>query len=168
MTPMEEGALWIPIARHLPLHISRLGQVSCMLVENRKFAQDMAQVFKGRADRPPGMVTIPSRDGSTPIMVAAYGQVEVAELEEIALEAIERDARAVARTGHALDLEEERQLRGYGPSETADVRIREGMSTRARILRANWRSAGREPFGSIAANRVRHTTMPAKPWAGDR
>jgi len=146
MLPSEQGALWLPVAKHLPLHISRLGQVSTMLVENKKMVQDMAALFGGRAARPQGFMTIPSADGTTPIMVAGLGQCEAAELEDIALEAIEKDAARVAKGLPAVDFEAEREQRGVPPKETFATRYREYLQERADYGRRNIRTALTTPY----------------------
>jgi hypothetical protein len=147
-TPVDErNALWLPIAKQMPLHISRLGKMSTMLVENKKLAQDMAAMFGGRAAKPQGIVTMPSADGTTPIMIAGMGQCEAAELEDIALEALEKDAEQIKKTGTAVDFAAERERRGYAPVETFDTRYREYLAERAEYGRRNLRTAITTPYG---------------------
>ena len=147
MNPIEQGALWLPIQQTLPLHIVRLGrQPETVLVQNQKFVKEMSAVFGGRASKPSGFVTMPSADGQTPIMVAGMGMVETAELEDIALEALEKDAAQVKRTGTSIDFAAERERRGAPPVETFDARYREYLQERADWGRRNIRTGLTTPY----------------------
>ena len=145
-TAQEQGALWVPIARQLPLHLVKLGQMSTMMIENKKFVADMAEVFGGRAAKPAGVMTIPSIDNTTPIMVAGLGGTEVAELEDIALEAMEKDEEQYRKTHSAIDHAAERERRGAPTAESFDTRFREAMQARADHGRRNIRTALTTPY----------------------
>lgn len=146
----EEGSLWLPFERHLPLHICRLGQMSTMIVENKKLAQEMAHIWGGRAAKPQGVMTIPSADNTTPIMIAGLGHCEVAELEDIALEAIEKDAAQIMQNGGAVDFAAERERRGLPSRESFDQRFRDAMQARADYGRANMRTALTTPMEKMS------------------
>ena len=147
MTPMEAGALWLPIEQNMPLHIVRLGrQPETIFVQNQKFVRELSAAFGGRASRPEGMVTMPSADGRTPIMIAGMGGVEAAELEDIALEALEKDAAQVKKTGGAIDFAAERERRGAAPVETFDTRYREYLQERGDWGRRNIRTSLTTPY----------------------
>ena len=142
----ERGALWVPVATVMPLHISRLGKMSTMMVENKKIAQDLSYRLGGRAQKPPGIVTMPAADGQTPIMIAGLGECEAAEMEDIALEALEKSEEQMQKTGASIDFASERERRGYEPVETFDTRYREYLHERAEYGKRNIRTALTQPF----------------------
>jgi len=154
MDPAEEGLL-IPIAQVMPLYISRLGQqTDTLLIENKKFVQDLARFFDGqRAAKPEGMVTIPAADGSTPIMIAGMGQCEAAEMEDIALEAIEKAEAQTKKTGAAIDFAAERERRGAASAESFSDRVKEYFQARADQGRRNFRTGANTPMAELGLTR---------------
>ena len=164
MRASEQGAIWIPIEKYMPLVLSHRGQLTQMLVENRKAAGDLAQVFGGRAAKPNGVLQIPSADGTTPIMIAGLGECEVAEMEEIAIKAYEDSVDQVKKTGATIDFDAERERAGMPPAETFDTRVREYMQDRADAGRRNFRSGLHTPISILRGQTMQ--TMPEKKWDG--
>ena len=146
-TAAEQGGLYIPIAQVMPLHIQRLGETSTMLIRNRAYVDAMSQVFGGRSAKPQGIVAMPAADGETPILVAGLGECEVAEMEDILTEALEKTEAQVKKTGTAIDFESERAARGAPSAETFDQRLREYMQARVDYGKQNIRTALTTPFG---------------------
>ena len=167
-TKAEQGAIWVPIEQYMPLILSQRGQLQQMLIQNRKAAADLSQIFGGRAAKPNGMLQIPAADGVTPIMIPAMGEAEVAQIEELALRAYEETQEQVKKTGTAIDFDAERERAGLPPAETFDTRVREHMQARADAGRRNFRSAAGTPLSKLQLTRGQtQQVMPAKPWEPD-
>jgi hypothetical protein len=65
------------------------------------------------------------------------GECEIAELEDIALEAYEKAARTLARCGTTIDFAEERDKRGLPPVEKFDELYRQALEDRIHNQKTN-------------------------------
>jgi hypothetical protein len=69
-------------------------------------------------------------DGSTPILLIGDGVTEVAELQDMAMEAIGNQEERVQEYGRGLDFEALREKHGYVKRENAGMAIKDAIAAR--------------------------------------
>jgi hypothetical protein len=119
----------IPPEERSPYIVLRSGEV-----------RDLAHRVGGRSALPPKPIMIVGPRGTQPLFIAANGNVEGAELEEIAIAEFERQ-EALARKGKGpIDFDRIREKRGLWPREHFDTMLREAMQERIRKHKRNIRT----------------------------
>jgi len=84
-------------------------------------------VFGGRAAKPQQEVVVVGPDGRTPILVAGLGVTEVAEIEDVIHEAVERAEKRMKDYGQQLPIQEYRERRGMPQADKVPERIYEAF-----------------------------------------
>ncbi len=135
---------------------------SVILIKGKSQVEDMAYLSGGRANRPRKPVMLVGPDGTTPVMVAGAGNVEGAELEEIALAEWERQEERIKRGRPAgIDFEAIRGRRGLPPREQFDQDFREAVQRR---INAHKRNPVTDPQKQVKRPLRGWVTVPERRW----
>lgn len=135
--------LLIPIAKRIPVvyneagvPLSMRGQVSGA-AHGAAQAADIAYAF-GRDAKPSGPILLYGPDDRVLTVIIGSGKTEASELQDIALEALERNAeRERANRGSAVNFDELRQRAGAVPREQYDAAFRDALRRRVAQHKAN-------------------------------
>jgi hypothetical protein len=129
--------LFVPVARRVPIVygspdgvLSKNYQARAAVLRAKREAQDLSQIFRGRADKPQQEIVVVGPDGKTPILVAGLGVTEVAELEDTIQEAMERAEDRIKKEGQVVPTRRFREDRGLPSREESGQRIREALTER--------------------------------------
>ncbi len=133
----------VPIARvvdivHAPVNVpwDLRGEVSGYL-RGRQEVSDWAHAI-GRAKAPRRPVVLYGPDDYMPIVVV--GEMESAEIEDRAHEAIDKQEESMKKNGRGMDFEDAREQRGLVRREDFGTALAEGFARRARYLKAHRRT----------------------------
>jgi len=111
-------------------------QMPVMAVSQRH-VKDLAYRVGGRAALPPKPIMIVGPDGTQPLFLVANGNVEGAELEEIAIAEFEKQAELKKQGKGPIDFEGIRERRGLPPREQFDQMFREALQERIKKHKRN-------------------------------
>lgn len=103
----------------------------------RQEAFDLAYRLGGRDARPTAPVLIWGPDNRTPIMIIGDGVTEAAELEDIALEAIDNQAESVKNNGRGMDYDQFREDHGMMRRDEVPAAIKNAIADRIAKHKAN-------------------------------
>ena len=103
------------------------GQVSAV-VRNRQDAENLAARLGGRNLRPEAPVMVDT--GRSRVMVVGLGQATAAELQDLAVAAIERQETQRGKTGTDVDFDAMRERAGMMRREDVDAAVRNAMADR--------------------------------------
>lgn len=106
----------IPEEERSPVIVLKSGEV-----------RDLAYRVGGRAALPPKPIMITGPDGTSPLFLVANGNVEGAELEEMAVAEFERQAANAKKGIGPIDFDRIREKRGLPPKSAFDTTFREQM-----------------------------------------
>ena len=85
-----------------------------------------------------GEVVLIGADGHTPLIIAGLGETEVAEIEEIALAALEKQEKTMKETGGSpINFAKYREDNHLPPAEALDSLFRQALRDRMAKHRAN-------------------------------
>lgn len=110
-------------------------------VNDKAEARDLAYRAGGRAAKPHSHVALYGPQGN-PILIAALGVTEAAELEEMAIAVYEEEERKVSRGLPSVDFEMLRAESGEPSARDFDARFKEGLRDWARKQKRQWRTGG--------------------------
>ena len=135
---MGAGDLLLPIGyvqhRGVP---QTMRSTSNRAVGNHQEAGDLAYMLGGRSAMPKAPVLVWGPDNRTVIMLVGDGVTEAAELQDMALEAIERQEEQIARNGRGMDYDAMREKHGYVSRENAGNAISDAIAERIAHHKAN-------------------------------
>lgn len=133
--------LLVPVARRLILNqpgipLALQGEVSGVVAGERQ-ARDIGAAF-GRTHKPRQPLLVYGPDGQTPILIMGDGVTEAAELEDLALEAMERQReRMQANGGSWFNFDEARERAGAVRRENFDPAFRQALRDSVARQKAN-------------------------------
>jgi hypothetical protein len=99
--------------------------------------KDLAYRVGGRAALPPKPIMIVGPNGSQPLFLAANGNVEGAELEEIAIAEFEKQESLRRQGKGPIDFDGIRERRGLPPRAQFDTMFREALQARIKKHKRN-------------------------------
>lgn len=137
--------LWLPIGRvqsHHGVPETMRGSVSGA-VEGSREANDLARRLGGGHVRPKAPILIWGADNRTPILLMGDGETEASELQDLALEALERQQESVNATGRGADYDAFRERQGLMEKAKVDEAVREAIRDRIKKHKRNSRT---DPF----------------------
>ena len=136
--------LWLPLGtpRHHGVPETMRGGVSGA-VEGSKEANELARRLGGNGARPKAPILIWGADNRTPILLCGDGETEASELQDIALEALERQQESVNETGRGMDYDAFRERNGLMERAKVDEAVREAIRDRIKRHKRNSRT---DPF----------------------
>lgn len=91
----------------------------------------------GRTQKPKKPLMLYGPDNYMPIVVIGDGVTEAAEMEDLALAALDKQEAAVKKHGRAIDFDDERERRGLVRREDFGTALAEAFAERARYLKAH-------------------------------
>ena len=128
--------LWLPVAQMplagVPLPMANMvrktrpGYLGTSITQ----VKDLGQAYGGRAGKPIGEVVLIGADGMTPLIIAGMGECEVAEMEEIALAALEKQEKNIRDNGSPINFVKYREDNGLPPVEKFDELYRTALMDR--------------------------------------
>jgi hypothetical protein len=142
----EVTDLIVPIARVVDLVVcdeqipyDLKGQVSGALRMNQ--VAEYAHAV-GRTAKPKAPLMLYGPDNYMPIMVIGDGVTEAAEMQDLAMEALDRQAESVKKNGRGMNFDEARERAGLVRREDFSDAMKDALRRRADYLRRNWRTGG--------------------------
>ena len=123
------------VVYHDDLPMDMQGEVSGYL-RGMKEAEDFAHAI-GRTGKPKKPLMVYGPDEYMPILVIGDGVTEAAEMQDLAVEAIGRQAESVKKNGRGMNFDEARQRAGLVRKEDFDVAFRDALQRRVKYLKAN-------------------------------
>ena len=134
--------LLIPIARVIDLVVcdepvpwDLTGEVSGY-IRGRKQVEEFAHA-QGRATKPQKPLMLYGPDNYTPIVIVGDGVTEAAEMQDLALQAIDKQEAQYKKSGRGLDFDDMRERRGLVRREDFDTALKEAFAERAKYLKAH-------------------------------
>ena len=134
--------LLIPIARVIDLVVcdepvpwDLTGEVSGYL-RGRKQVEEFAYA-QGRTEKPRKPLMLYGPDNYTPIVIVGDGVTEAAEMQDLALQAIDKQEAQYKKSGRGLDFDDMRERRGLVRREDFDTALKEAFAERAKYLKAH-------------------------------
>jgi len=101
----------------------------------------------GRAEKPKKPLMVYGPDNYMPIAIIGDGVTEAAEMQDLALEAIDRQQESVRKYGRGMDFDAARERAGMVRREDFGTAFAEAMAQRVKYLKANSRT---DPEGRYA------------------
>lgn len=133
--------LIIPMARVVDLVVCEeqvpfdlRGEVSGA-IRGMKQAKDFAHAV-GRSEKPRKPLLVFGPDERTPILIIGDGVTEAAEMQDLALAAIDKQTEQVKKTGRGFDFDEAREKKGFVRREDFGTAMAEAFERRAKYLKA--------------------------------
>ena len=108
-----------------------------MIVLHSGEVRDLAHRVGGRAALPPKPIMIVGPDGTQPLFLMANGNVEGAELEEIAIAEFERQESNAKKGIGPIDFDRIREKKGLPARGTFDQMFREALQERIKKHKRN-------------------------------
>lgn len=107
-------------------------------IRGQREADGLAEMFGGRRDyKPTAPILLIGPDGRVPILLIADGDVEVAELQDLAQEAINQQEEEMASGGRGMDFDKLRERHGQLRRDQVDMGIRDAIAERIAHHKAN-------------------------------
>ena len=111
-----------------------------------KQAEDFAHMV-GRDKMPKRPLMLYGPDNSMPILVVGDGVTEAAEMQDLAMEAIGKQAEQVKKSGRGMDFDDARERTGRVRREDFGMAFHEAMQRRVNYLKSHNRT---DPEGRYA------------------
>ncbi len=111
---------------------------------NLDTAREIAARYGSRAYKPEKPLLVNGPDPGVPIMVAGFGMVEAAEIEDLALGALDKQAENMKKFGRAMDFDTMREEAGFVRREDFPQVFSDAMAERAEYLIKHQRT---DPLG---------------------
>ena len=134
--------LLIPVARIVDLVVSDeaipwdLTGETCGYLRHRTAVEDFAHA-QGRTEKPRKPLMLYGPDNYTPIVIVGDGVTEAAEMQDLALQAIDKQEAQFKKSGRGLDFDDMRERRGLVRREDFDTALKEAFAERAKYLKAH-------------------------------
>lgn len=103
-------------------------------VRTVKQVEDFAHAF-GRDAKPTKPLMLEGPDSRMPIMVMGLGVTEASEMQDLALEALDKQEENYKKYGRGYNFEEAREKAGYPRKEDFPQLFSDAMAERAEMLR---------------------------------
>lgn len=114
------------------------GEVSGVM-RGKQQVMDFAHAV-GRRTMPKKPLMLYGADNYMPICVIGDGVTEAAEMEDLALEALDRQAESVKKNGRGMNFDEARERRGMVRREDFGTVLSEALMRNVKRRKANWRT----------------------------
>ncbi len=125
--PGRLSDLMVPVGYVAPRTIAPLLSAAA----NEETASSIVDMFGGdRHYKPTAPIMLVGPDGRTPIILITEGEVEAAELQDMALEAIGNQEERISSFGRGLNFDELRERDGYVRREDAGNAIKDAIAAR--------------------------------------
>ena len=108
-----------------------------VIIIKQGHVRDLAYRVGGRAALPPKPIMIVGPDGTQPIFIAANGNVEGAELEDIAIADFEKQERLRRQGKGPIDFDRIREKKGLPARGSFDQMFREALQERIKKHKRN-------------------------------
>lgn len=136
----------IPVARIVDvvtvyedqIPMSMQGTLSGSL-RGRKQVEDFAHAV-GRGNMPVKPLMLYGPDNGVPILIVGDGVTEAAEMQDLALAAIEKQETQVKKTGRAMDFDQQREQAGMTRREDFGKSLSEAFQRNVKYLKENART----------------------------
>lgn len=160
--------LLIPIGRRMPVAYGNpqgvVNSTRAVVLRNKSDIANLGEIFGGRNAKPRQEIIVVGPDGRTPIMVVGLGVTEVAELEDVINEGVDRAKEKIKKYGTQMPFEEYRERHGLPRSEDFGTLFAEAVERRINEHKRNPRTnPARKPFDQFAKGKSQVTT-PNKDW----
>ena len=134
--------LIVPVARVIDLVImdeavpmDLTGEV-CGYIRNRKMVEEFAYA-QGRATMPKKPLMLYGADNYTPIVVIGDGVTEAAEMQDLALGALDKQETQYKKSGRGFDFDEAREKAGMVRREDFGAAMATAFEERVKHLKAH-------------------------------
>ena len=108
----------------------------------RKQVEEYAYAM-GRTAMPKKPLLLFGPDEYMPILIMGDGVTEAAEIQDLALEALDRQEESIKKNGRGMNFAEARERAGMVRREDFDAAFRDALERNTKRRKANWRTEGK-------------------------